>query len=547
MRSGDIAAGPAARAEVEAEVTRLMTEGEVPGLALAVVEDGRVAWTRGFGVANAERGNPVTDRTVFEAASLSKPVVAYIALRLADEGKLDLDAPLTSYLPQPYVADDPRLAAVTTRRVLTHTSGLPNGRTPGEPVRIHFAPGERFSYSGEGYIYLQAALERLTGEPLDALARRLVFAPLGMESSSFVWQPRFDSLKAYAHSEAGAVSGRRKTTVASGASSLETTASDYARFLAAILAGTDLRAETHREMLRAQVRADASCVVCVGMPRGEPSAEVGWGLGWGISPAPGGGTLIWHWGDNGDMKAYTAASPGARRGVVIFANSANGLAIAPDIAARVLGTRAPGFGWLSYDRYDSRGRLAFRGIMAGTAAPVEQLTAPMDETEINTLGYRLLRRGRTADAVRVFGINVARFPSSANTHDSLGEALLAAGDTAAAIASYRRAAELGSEGSAAIFRRLTRPAVHVAAALLDAYAGRYDTPMGPLVITRDTAGLAGVLGEEGAARLIPESDTRFAVNGGSNSVEFIRGQDGRVTHAIIRAGGQEIRAVRVNR
>ena len=529
-------------ASVQAAVARLLAEGEVPGVAIAMVENGRVAWVRGFGVANAATRAPVTERTVFEAASLSKPVVAYAALRLADEGKLDLDAPLARYLAAPYVPGDARLAEVTARRVLTHTAGLPNGRTGAEPVRIHFAPGERFSYSGEGYNYLQAALERLTGEPLDALARRLVFTPLGMASSSFVWQDRFDTLKAYAHNEMGAVSGRRKTPTAAAASSLETTAGDYARFLAGVLAGTGLRAETHREMLRAQVQADSSCVVCVGRPAGVRSAAVGWGLGWGISPAADGDAVLWHWGDNGDAKAYVAALRGSRRGVVIFANGANGLAIAPEIATLALGTEAPGFGWLGYDRYDSRARAALRRIVAGDAAgDLASLTA----NEVNSVGYRLLARKRVPDAVRVLRHNAERFPSSANTHDSLGEALLAAGDTAAALASYRRATALGSEGSASVVARLTRPVIRVAPALLDAYAGRYDTPMGPLVVTRAADGLSGVLGEEGAARLIPQSETVFTVGPGSNTIEFFRAPDGRTTHALIRAGGQEIRATRL--
>jgi hypothetical protein len=93
-----------------------------------------------------------------------------------------------------------------------------------------------------------------------------------------------------------------------------------------------------------------------------------------------------------------------------------------------------------------------------------------------------------------------------------------------------------------VVRQLTRPVVRVAPAILDAYTGTYDTPMGPLVVTRDGDGLAGTLGEEGAARLIPETESRFAVGGGGNTVEFFRDADGRVTHAIIRAGGQEIRA-----
>lgn len=530
---------------MEREVPRLLAEGEVPGVAVALVEDGRVAWTRGFGVADAARGTPVTERTVFEAASLSKPVTAYLALRLADEGRLDLDAPLSRYLPEPYVADDARLAQVTARRVLTHTTGFPNWRG-GDPLRIHFAPGERFSYSGEGFVYLQTALERITGEPLEPLARRLVFDPLGMTGSSFVWQDRYDTLKAYAHDETGAVSGRRRTTTANAAATLETTAADYARFVAAVLAGTGLRAETHREMLRAQVHPDLACAVCVGRrPAGVPSRTVAWGMGIGLFLDAGGDTLLWHWGDNGDAKAYVAAHPAARRGVVILANGANGLSIAPELAAHALGMEAPGLAWLDYERYDAPGRVLLRRMVAGdTAALRPDAADALGEAEVSRLGRRLLARGRTAEAAQVLRRGVERFPASMDAHAGLADALVARGDTAGAVAALERAIELGSERAGERLGQLTRPVVHVPAAVLDTYTGTYDTPMGPLTVTRDAQGLAGTLGEEGAARLVPETETRFAVDGGGSTVEFVRDAGGRVTHALIRAGGQEIRATK---
>ncbi|MBB4639534.1 serine hydrolase [Longimicrobium terrae] len=540
-------------ARLEAEVPRLMAAGEVPGVSIALIEDGRVAWTHGFGVANADNRDPVRENTVFEGASLSKPVVAYIALRLTDEGRLDLDAPLTRYVPDPFVAGDPRLEQITARRVLDHTSGLPNGRTA-DAIRIHFAPGERFSYSGEGYIYLQAALERITGEPLQTLAEGMVFGPMGMTNSAFVWQERLDSLMAYGHAETGEVTGRRRFPVASAASSLETTAGDYARFIAAVLGGAGLRDETRSEMMRAQVRTDSTCSVCVEQRTAPRTGADGWGLGWGVAPTAEGGTVLWHWGDNGVMKAYVAVRADGRRGVVILTNGANGHAITPDIAAAALGAPAPGFAWLRYDHYDSPGRLLLRRIVAGDAAALPDLAArqrgerpepALEETDINSLGYRLLARKRFPDAVRVLRMNAERLPASANAHDSYGEALLAAGDTAAAVASYRRAAELGGENAAAVLARLTRPVVRVAPGILDAYTGRYDTPMGPLTVTRDADGLEGTLGTEGSARLIAISETRFSVGGNSNTVDFVRGADGRVTHAIIRAGGQEIRATRV--
>jgi hypothetical protein len=296
-------------------------------------------------------------------------------------------------------------------------------------------------------------------------------------------------------------------------------------------------------MLRAQVRADASCAVCAGRPAGAPSPDVAWGLGWALSPGAGGDTLLWHWGDNGDMKAYVAAFRDGRRGVVVLANGANGLSIAPEIAALALGTDAPGLPWLQYERYDSPARTLLRRIVAGDTAALRSLN-PLGEAELNSLGHRLLARTRPAEAARVFRASLERFAASADAHAGLGEALLAAGDSAGAVAAYGRAAALGSESAAARVRQLTRPVVHVPAAVLDAYTGTYDTPMGPLVVTRDADGLAGVLGEEGAARLVPETETRFAVGGGSSTVEFYRDEAGRVTYAVIRAGGQEIRATR---
>src|SRR5438445_3866389 len=163
-------------------VPTLLKDGDVPGLSLAIVRDGRIELRRAYGVKDAASGTPVDADTVFEAASLSKPVFAYAVLKLADAGKLDLDAPVAKYLPGDYV-DDPRQSAITARRVLSHTTGFPNWRPSGQPLKIHFAPGERFSYSGEGFVYLQKAVERLTGQTLDAVMKRLVFEPLHMASS----------------------------------------------------------------------------------------------------------------------------------------------------------------------------------------------------------------------------------------------------------------------------------------------------------------------------------------------------------------------------
>lgn len=131
-------------ARLEKSIPPLMKEGDVPGLAIALVRNGELAWQRGFGVKSVKTNEPVNDSTVFESASLSKPVFAYAVLKLVDAGKFDLDKPLNQYLPGNYdVGEDPRLGQITARRVLSHTTGFPNWRSGA--LKIHFTPGERFS------------------------------------------------------------------------------------------------------------------------------------------------------------------------------------------------------------------------------------------------------------------------------------------------------------------------------------------------------------------------------------------------------------------
>src|SRR5437868_7849059 len=177
-------------ADLEARVNELMRLGEVPGVSLALIEIGKIAWSHGFGVKNAQTKQAVDQNTVFEAASLTKATVAYAALKLVDQGKLDLDVPLAKYLPAPYVEDE-RAAAITARNVLSHTTGFPNWRPDGKPLVTFFPAGERFSYSGEGFVYLGLVMERITGKLLQTIVKEQTFDPLNMKDSSLVWEEPF--------------------------------------------------------------------------------------------------------------------------------------------------------------------------------------------------------------------------------------------------------------------------------------------------------------------------------------------------------------------
>jgi CubicO group peptidase (beta-lactamase class C family) len=164
---------------------QLKNEG-VPGLSVAVVRDGQLVWADGFGVVNTLSRKPVTAGSLFEVASHSKMVTAYAALRLVSAGRLELDAPLDRYLRVPLLPVSPQSAAITLRRVLTHTSGLSNLLAGVyTDKRIWFPPGDHFSYSGHGFEYLGLVMEDLTGEAFEPYVTRTVFADLGMTSSVY--------------------------------------------------------------------------------------------------------------------------------------------------------------------------------------------------------------------------------------------------------------------------------------------------------------------------------------------------------------------------
>jgi CubicO group peptidase (beta-lactamase class C family) len=304
-----------------------MKKDGVPGLSIALIRGGKTTWVHGFGIKEARTGQPVTDETVFEAASLSKPVFTYGVLKLVDQGKLGLDVPLTTYLPKPFVAGDERLARITARIVLSHRTGFPNWPADDGSVSIYFTPGERFSYSGEGYIYLQRVVEQIRGKPLNDYMTEAVFTPLGMTSSSYVWRRDFDALTATGHDSDGKAVELEKPKEALAASTLNTTAKDYARFVEAILNGKGLKPATLREMETPEIALDPECRICIKHEPKQLSKNLFWGLGWGIERKDG-TDMLWHWGDNGSFKAFVMAEPKTKAGVVMFANSEHGLEIA---------------------------------------------------------------------------------------------------------------------------------------------------------------------------------------------------------------------------
>ena len=181
-------------ADLKIFIPNYMNNENIPGIQIALIKEGKIAWTEGFGVTNTITREPVTSNILFEVASLSKVVSAYMALKLVDEGKLSLEKPLHSYLTEEWLPSSVYRDSIKLNHVVTHSSGL--GKLSKE---IMFKPGTEYYYSANGFNFLKDVIEEVTEESFEELAQRLVFKPLGMKSSSFVKQNEFVPVTANGH------------------------------------------------------------------------------------------------------------------------------------------------------------------------------------------------------------------------------------------------------------------------------------------------------------------------------------------------------------
>jgi tetratricopeptide (TPR) repeat protein len=264
--------------------------------------------------------------------------------------------------------------------------------------------------------------------------------------SSYEWQEKFEGLKANGHRIDGLPAGIRKPTVAFGYASLHTTASDYAKFVAAMINGVGLKKATFDEMWKTQVRVDEGCVNCIGKPVTRPSESISWGLGWALEDTRS-GRAVWRWGDNNSQyHAFVMLYPASKAGLVVFTNSGNGHSIIPEIVATVFGRDIvhPAVAWIGYESYKSPALQFYRDVLArGLTAVTEYRSSRVfDESQANAIGYRLLAKKRNREAIEMFKMNVEDHPKSANVYDSLGEAYMKSGDKNAAIENYKTSLEL---------------------------------------------------------------------------------------------------------
>lgn len=337
------------------------------GLAIAVVENGRVVHVGAYGARN-EKGEPLTPDTVMYGASLTKAVFGYAVMQLVDAGKVDLDKPIADYLPQPlpnYGADaviqrnyadysglaaDPRWRAITPRMTLAHTTGFANFffLEPDERARIHFEPGTRYAYSGDGLMLLQFALEKGLGESVGALTDAQ-FRRLGMTRTSLIWRDDFATNMADGWTEDGKAVPHDDRSRVRAAGSMDTTISDMAKFAAAFVRGDGLSSASRAEIVRPQIQISSkqqfpSLLEAMQLPPAQRRPDLAAGLGVVVFDGPQ-GRGFYKGGHNDSTGNIWVCVERGQRCVVILANDVRAEAAFPAIVSFVLGETGAPWSW----------------------------------------------------------------------------------------------------------------------------------------------------------------------------------------------------------
>ncbi|WP_339913958.1 serine hydrolase domain-containing protein [uncultured Brevundimonas sp.] len=300
----------------------------VPSAAVAWLVDGEIAWTATWG--EQAPGIPANDRTLYNIASLTKPIVAETLLRLASAGRLDLNAPMAPVFVDGDLAADPRHSLLTPALALSHRMGFSVNWRGDKPLEIAWEPGSKAFYSGEGYDYVARYAALATGTPMEALAREMVFAPVGMTDTWFRPDPAWEGRVAMVRGPDGTLRLPDNSPQGSAADNVHTTIRDYARFVRSAMQGQGLTLPIREA--RGRIYDDQVAMAC---PPGIIPADLcprhtGYGLGWMIYETADQRLFIHNgkgWGEN----TFAMFDPDRQTGVVVFTSGAYGRAVISDV------------------------------------------------------------------------------------------------------------------------------------------------------------------------------------------------------------------------
>ena len=359
-------------AEIDRKVKKLVDAANVHGLNLAILNKNKTVFIKSYGFKNKPQNTLLDTSTIVYGASFSKAVFGYLVMKLVEEKVIDLDMPLYKYLKKPVpeyeyfsdLKDDDRWKLVTARMCLSHTTGLPNVRWfhPATSVmdtlgviKIYFTPGEKYAYSGEGFKLLQLAVEEITQKNIDELAQEIIFRPLKMTRTGYIWHDSFgDDNVAVGHMNNGGIDLKKKRTEPVSGGSIVTTIADYSKFIENVMQQKGISRKSYKEMLSPQIAIHSKTQfppITYETTTENDAIHLSYGLGWGL--------LDCHYGKaffkegNGDSwKNYNINFIDKGISIIIMTNSENGEAIFQELLETLIGDTCIPWKWQGYIPYD---------------------------------------------------------------------------------------------------------------------------------------------------------------------------------------------------
>ena len=357
--------------EIDRIVTKLMDTANVQGLSLGILNHKKIVYVKAYGYKNKEKKELLDTSTVMYAASFSKPVFAFLTLKLVQDKILDLDKPIYEYLDKPIpeyedyseLGKDEQWKLITARMCLSHTTGLPNTRwinvrtgeidTLGQ-MKIYYKPGSRYAYSGEGLKLLQLVEEKITGKTIEELATEKIFKPFGMNRTGYIWHDRFSDNYAIGHLENDELNPKKKRTEPVSSGSLVTTISDYSKFIENIMQAKGLDKKLWEMMISPQIRINSKYqfpTITDEKTLENESIRLSYGLGWGLLKCKY-GRAFFKEGHDDAWRNYNINFIDKGISIIIMTNSANGELIFKELLEKIIGDTFTPWKWERYIPYN---------------------------------------------------------------------------------------------------------------------------------------------------------------------------------------------------
>lgn len=334
--------------ELTEKIKTLVQSAHVTGLAISIFNDNEVVYQKAFGYENGSTKDTLSINSIFYGASLSKAIFSLLVMQLVEEGKIDLDTPLQNYIGKPLpeykfnsswrgygdLKEDKRYEKITARMCLSHTTGFPNWRFLTKSgfnikAKLYFLsePGTRYHYSGEGFSLLQFVVEKITGKGLEEIAQELLFQPLGMDKTSYIYilREKFENQYAYGHDKDQIIIPFDQADEAGAAGSIGTTLANYSKFIETVLKQELLgKAQldemfTHQISINSKQQFGPNAWVATNKNK---NINLGYGLGWGLLESPY-GLGAFKEGHAEGFQHYSIIFPEKQIGIIILSNSNN--------------------------------------------------------------------------------------------------------------------------------------------------------------------------------------------------------------------------------